>query len=142
MAFLFIYVFLLFVFIKFVCTTSITSVYHCVFQFVCFLIHATLHFSKPNLHSHFQLTVFCLSRFFLMPRCCHICILKPFDSPVQRGLASHYDCFSLSLSLSLDVSDLVSIFMSTKSKSLGEQLLLSGKSLGEQLFSSSLLGKI
>lgn len=35
-----------FVFIKFMCTTSITSVYRCVFQFVCFLIHATLHF--PN----------------------------------------------------------------------------------------------
>lgn len=83
----------------------------CVFQFVCLLIYATLQFFQINLHSHFELTVFCLLHFhrfaiFHNTPTPHICISKPFDSPVEPGLASHYDGFSLSL----NVFDSVSIF--------------------------------
>lgn len=101
MAFLFMFfAFFVFVFIKFVCTTSITSVYRCVFQFVCFLIHATLHFSKQNLHSHFQLTVFSLSRFSLCLVAATFAYWSLLTAP-SNGVLRHFMTALLSLLTSL-----------------------------------------
>lgn len=138
MAFLFMFFAFVFVFIKFVCTTSITSVYRCVFQFVCFLIHATLHFSKQNLHSHFQLTVFSLSRFSLCLVAATFAYWSLLTAP-SNGVLRHFMTALLSLLTSVTWFP----FLWARNRShLWEQLLLSGKSLGEQLFSSSLLGKV